>query len=196
MDYFENIFATTNPSLEGFDFNELQGKLSEDEKDALSRPFTKKEVGAALKRMAPTKAPGLDGFCALFFQRYWDIVGNDISRSMLSVLNGRAMLRDMNQIVISLIPKVKKLKTMKGIRPISLCNTTYNIVSKAISNRIKQVLPHIIDDKQSVFVPKRIITDNVMAAYETFHFMKKRMIRRRSWVVAKLDMSKAYDKVE
>jgi hypothetical protein len=70
------------------------------------------------------------------------------------------------------------------------------IVTKIISNRIKHVLNDIISPQQSVFLPGRLITDNILIAYEAFHYIKQAKSRKYGYVGFKLDMAKAYDHTE
>lgn len=174
ISYYDSLFTSNHPT--DYDFHKITSlidpKVSEETNNFLLTPFTK-EVRKALFYLHPFKALGLDGFTALFFQKAWDTIGGDVIRESLDILNQRKKLIDMNQTVVTLIPKTKNASSMKDFRPISLCNITYKIVVKAITNRFKGVLDSIIDPMQSAFVPGRAITDNVILGFECMHWLKK-----------------------
>ncbi len=143
--------------------------------DAMNRELLSEckaeEVHQALKQMYPTKAPGPDGMSAIFYQSYWEIVDPEVIQAILSILHSGYMLRKINFTHIVLIPKIKEPVKITNFRPIALCNVIYKIVSKILANRLKSVLPLVISDTQSAFVPSRLITYNVLVAFEVLHSM-------------------------
>ena len=72
----------------------------------LIKDFSAEEVRIALRQMHPTKAPGPDSMSAIFYQKYWDTVGIDVTNMELNVLNSNASLHDINDTYITLVPKV------------------------------------------------------------------------------------------
>ncbi|XP_048499711.1 uncharacterized protein LOC104890046 isoform X5 [Beta vulgaris subsp. vulgaris] len=163
---------------------------------ALLKPYSKDEIYTALQQMHPSKAPGPDGMHAIFYQRFWHIIGDDVTSFVCSILHGSPFPPCLNKTNIALIPKVKDPKLASEFRPIALCNVLYKLVSKAVVMRLKNYLPNMVTENQSAFVPGRLITDNALIALEIFHSMKYRNKSRRGVVAMKLDMSKAYDRVE
>ena len=85
---------------------------------------------------------------------------------------------------------------MTDFRPISLCNVVYKLISKVLGNHLKVILPQIISENQSEFLSGRLITNNVLVAFELMHYLEHKKEGKEGFVAIKLDMSKVYDRVE
>ncbi|KAL5763033.1 hypothetical protein ACOSP7_019297 [Xanthoceras sorbifolium] len=104
-------------------------RLSPPSRRLLERPFVADKVCRALFEMTPSKAPGLDGFNAGFFQKFWPTVGKNVTDTCLSILNDRGSMRDLNHTLIVLILKVDRAVKLGDFRPISLCNVSLKIAA-------------------------------------------------------------------
>ena len=123
-------------------------------------------------------------------------MGGDITNAVLVALNLGIILESINTTFISLIPKIQNPKKVSDFRPISFCNVFYKLISKVLVNRLKLVLPYVVSDSQSAFLSGRLIIDNVLVAFETLHYLKGKTQGKLGFMALKLDMSKAYDRVE
>ncbi|RVX07677.1 putative mitochondrial protein [Vitis vinifera] len=89
-------------------------------------PFAVEKVKDALFAMHPDKSPGDDGFSPGFYQRHWEIVGEDVANACIGWLND----------------------------------------------------------------------DSILIAHEVLHFLKRKREGRIGYAALKIDISKAYDKLE
>ena len=108
IDYYSELFTTSNPSHLAEVLENIPQVVSDSMNADLVKPFVKQEVDVALKQMAPLKAPGLDGMPPIFYQHYWDSIGDDVSCAVLSCLNSGSIPASLNHTHITLIPKIKK----------------------------------------------------------------------------------------
>lgn len=194
-DYFTRLFAATTTSWESIT-DSLSSKVTEEKNSMLSAEVEEKEIKVALFHMHPDKSPGPDGMSPGFYQKYWHIVKSDIISIVSQFFTSGIINPQLKHTNITLIPKKKNPIFMTDLRPISLCNVVYKIISKVFANRMKRVIDYIISDSQSAFIPGHLITDNILVAFEMMHFMKRKDKGKDSWMALKLDMSKAYDRVE
>ncbi|KAL0448005.1 UNVERIFIED_CONTAM: putative mitochondrial protein [Sesamum latifolium] len=158
--------------------------------------FSEDEVTKALFHMSLLKSPGPDGVPPIFFHKFWHVVKSDVVACVLKFLNHCILPPSFNDTNIVLIPKYKNPETLAQFLPISLCNVVYKIASKTIANRLKPWLDSIISPSQSAFVPGCLITNNVLLAFEINHYLNTRTKGRKHFMNLKLDISKAYDRVE
>ena len=141
--------------------------------EALTAPYTEEEDKKALFAIGDLKVPGPDGLHAIFDRRFWDLLSEELTKTVLSVVNSRVIPEGWNITTIVLIPKVDTPESITQFRPISLCNVIYKVISKMLAARLKVLLPNIVSKNRSAFVLGRIIIDNVIVAYECLHTMKK-----------------------
>jgi hypothetical protein len=157
--------------------------------------YTEKEIKRALDDIGDLKAPGADGMPAIFYKKFWGTVGDTVVKEVLHVLRGGSIPR-WNKTIVVLIPEVENPDHLKDLCPISLCNVVYKLISKVIVNRLKIILGEAVSPNQSALVPGRLISDNTILAYEMSHFMRRNRKGKDVYMTFKLDMSKAYDRVE
>ena len=138
--------------------------LSTEDSTALARPLIDVEIFEALHSMKPFKAPSPDGLYAVFFQKFWEVVGTLVKHAIHDIFSSGIMPMDLNQTLITLIPKQKDPETFNHYRPISLCNTVYKIVTKILVLKIKPFLPTLVSPLQTAFVTGRRGLDNVVIA--------------------------------
>ena len=190
--YFKDLFvATPTDNIEGV-LQSVERRITPQLNDRLTQRYTPDEVQTTLFQMHPSKAPRPDGMSPFFFQKYWHIVGHDVTEVVLPILHSGHMLKKMNHTHIVLIPK-KDPTHLADYKPISLSNVVSQIISKVIANRLKYILPNVVSESQSAFVPNRLITDNITVAYELLHIMRNRRRGKVGHMAVKLDISKAYD---
>jgi hypothetical protein len=153
-------------------------KVSPEMNADLTKEYTNEEIKAALFQMGPTKAPGPDGFPALFYQTHWEFLQEEICQAVRSFLDGSLLPEGLCDSVIVLIPNVTNPEHLRNYGPISLCNVLYKIASKVLANCLKLLPPLIISKNQSAFVPGRLVMDNALIAYESLHTIRQQRSKR------------------
>ncbi|XP_043814104.1 uncharacterized protein LOC122724008 [Manihot esculenta] len=195
LDFYTKLFTSEGGDTEPV-LRYVQKRVTVRQNEKLMTDFSAEEVREAIFSMHPDKAPGPDGLNPGFFQAYWEIVGEDVTKACLKCLNEGNSLPGKNVTNVVLIPKKKTPEVVADLRPISLSNVADRIVCKALANRLKSILADVVSDSQSAFIPNRLITDSIIVAYELFHTMKRKTQGLTGFLSLKTDMSKAYDRIE
>lgn len=120
----------------------------------------------------------------------------DVNELIEDLMNNKQNPNQINATHIVLISKVQNPENVSQFRPISLYNYSYKVLSKVMANHLKPLLSALISPTQNVFMAGRQKQDNIGIAYEIFHFLKLRKTKRKFKLGIKLNMHKAYDRME
>jgi hypothetical protein len=174
--------------------NLIQPCISKSENAQLCLIPSPSEIKEVVFNMQSLKSPGPDGLPPLFYKKYWHIVGNTMIKAVQNFFTSGKQLKEMNFSFIVLIPKIQNPSAINHYRPISLCNTTYKIISKRLVDRLRSVLPDLISPAQFAFISGRWIAETQLIVQEILHSFKIRKVKG-GFVAMKLDLQKAYDRV-
>ena len=177
--FYESLYRSTkiNPnSFKNSPFFNLESvtTLSEEEKKSCEGLINEEECINALKDFDNNKTPGTDGLPAEFYRFFWPDICHDLLASYNFAFQHGTLSISQRRGIISLIPKKSKDKTLlENLRPISLLNVDYKILTKVITKRIEKVLPTLINSDQTGYVKGRFIGENVRLIYDVIncHFL-------------------------
>ncbi|XP_017604816.1 uncharacterized protein LOC108451662 [Gossypium arboreum] len=195
-EYFQLLFKSNLNSNNVLNLDYIERCISGEDNDKLLKDFMDSEIKEACSQMDPRKAPRIDWLLGNFFKENWDVVGEDVIILCLDILRGEKNVDCLNDTIIILILKIKEPVDMTNFRPISICRVIYKIVTKVLANRMRETLPLCISQNQSAFVSRRMVHDNILIAHELVHYLQSGKNGSNKGFVIKLDMSKAYDRVE
>jgi hypothetical protein len=194
--FFRELYTKDSSVCPDDLLNLIHQPISAEINSSLCKEFSDDEIGDALFQIGPLKAPGPDGMPGRFFQRNWAVMKDDVIKAVKKFFMNGVIPEGLNDTVIVLIPKGNIPERLEDYRPISLCNVVYMIISKCLVNRLRPFLDDLISETQSAFVPGRLITDNAVIAFESFHKIQRSKNPKDTHCTYKLDLSKAYDRVD
>ena len=171
--------------------------LTDEDKRLCNKLFEHDEFYDALMTLKPNKVPGLDGITLEFYREFW----KDLSPFLIAMYRhsyDKGILPEsVHWGLISLLPKNNKdMRYVKNMCPLALLNNDYKILTKAIDNRLREILPEIIEiisKDQSGFIKGRKISHNIRKSLDIMDFAKKQNI---PMLILTIDMEKCFDHLE
>src|SRR6266498_4982349 len=136
--FYKELFGEPeeSPSTLDEEGNQDIVQVSQEENSILIAPFTEKEVKDVVFQMEHNKAPGLDGFPAEFYQKFWDVIKGDLMQMFQDLHSGDLPIFSLNFGVITLIPKIQEANLIQQYRPICLLNVSFNFFTKVATDRL------------------------------------------------------------
>jgi hypothetical protein len=141
-------------------------RLAPEQYNFCEQKLTLSDLKEAVDSMANDKAPGCDGFPCEFYKAFWDDIGPDLHKVYLEAFAARSLGTLINKGNIKFIPKSGDPEEITNWRPITLLNVSYKIIAKALSLKVRHLLPQIIRPEQTGFIKSRYILDNIIAVWE------------------------------
>jgi hypothetical protein len=136
---------------------------------------------------------GPDDFPSRFFHHFWDFIKKDPRKMLNYTLQKKKVGGSTNSTFLALIPKYSNPSNFTHFHPISLCNSSYKILTRIIANRLNPLIAKLILENQNGYLREKQITDNNILVQEAIHSSKKIKIPR---MVVKIDMENTFDRVK
>ena len=193
----KDLVDTGNPfvpdELHLQDFLSELGKLSPESKANLVKNLTFEQVEDVVKHECDyNKSPGLDGLTYEFYKATWDVIGDDFAKVLKVQMTRFRIIESDQHGATRLASKVDGVPAVTELRPITLLNCDYKILSKCFVKRLTPVMPEVIlsgqlcsnGAKNIMFVISNIISS---VDYVNLHKVPAFLVS--------FDMYKAYDRV-
>lgn len=142
--------------------------------------------------MENNKSPGFDGLTTNFYKHFWPLFGSRLTYVFNYALKAGSLSVTQRRGIITLIFKKGDRTRLKNWRPITLLTTDYKILTKALANRLKKVLPTLIHSDQTACVPGRTINDNVSLIRDAIYYANE---TNTLLALISIDQLKAFDRV-
>ena len=167
-------------------------KLEDQEAARLEKLFMEEEVFVSLHELNGEKETGPNGYTVAFWQFSWETVKGEVMTIFKDFLVFGKFVKSLNSTFIVMVPKKERADDFKDFRPISLVGSLYKLIAKVLANRLKKVMSRLVNKAQNAFVEGRQILDASLVANEVIDSMTR---RKEKGILCKLDIEKAYDKL-
>lgn len=125
---------------------------------------THDEISKVVFNLNKNSAPRHDGFGAIFFQTYWEIIKHDMFKGVMQFFfTSGWLLPNFNANINALIPKTNNADTVEQFRPIAIANFKFKVISKILLDRLSAIMLAITSVQQRGFIKGRSIKDCIVS---------------------------------
>ena len=194
--FYQSLYNHKNTTgiNESLLFKNLPGKMShlnEQDKLTLDAEIPMQELETIILKSQNNKSPGTDGFSNEFFRILWPHINMILLKLMKSYRDKGTIDQNHNMGIITCIPKGGKLHSeLKNWRPITLLNSLYNFFSAILAERIKLILPKLINTVQKGFMNGRFISENSRLIHDVIN---KYSLQNLKGLIILIDFEKAFN---
>ena len=172
--------------------NIIKTKLTAEQAQLCEGEVTHEEITHAVRQAQNDKSPGTDGLTYEFYKSFWQLLGKDLVQVFNYSFENRELPDLQNCSLLTLLFKKGERALLSNRRPISLLNTDYKILAKALSVKLSRVLTNMVSDDQTFGVPERTILNKVFILRDLVIICKQRNIPA---AIISIDQMKAFDRV-
>lgn len=195
--FYEKLFTTKEPNIEEINRHitsiNLENTVSEDDGNKCEGLVNKEECLKSLNKMKLNKSPGSDGLTVEFYRKFWIYLKEILINSLNDAYKNKKLSDSQRTGILSLIYKKNDHCDLNNWRPITLLNVDYKILAHCLAERIKPILPKIINTDQNGFVMGRNIRYNIRLIQDIIDYTEK---NKFDGSIIFLDFAKAFDSIE
>ena len=194
VNFFQDVYSdnVVDASKQNVFINNFLKKfiLAPSKMKKLNKPITISEVKAAITKLNPNSAPGLDGLTSNYYKMLKNVYAPLLQKLFKNSSKGSKLPLSFSQAVIKLLPKVHNSNELKDFRPIRLINTDQKILSHLLASRVKKLLNKVRGKDQSAYLRGRQINSTILIT----RLLIKKM--RKNDAAVCLDFKKAFDSID
>lgn len=150
--FFEDLYSAGNKEDPNLNIVRNFPHIDAARRDSLAELPSNEEIRRAIFAMGPYKAPEIDGYCPIFYQKNWSIVEQSLCNFVRDIFTGNVSLADSNKTLLALIPNRERPESVTHFRPIALCTVHYKCIAKILTLRIRSLIDEIISPFQVRFM--------------------------------------------
>ena len=172
--------------------NKIKTKLTDEQAQLCEGEVSYDEITQAVSQTLNDRSPGTDGLTYEFYKSFWQLLGKDLVKVFNHSFENKELPESQKYGLLTLLFKKGERALLSNWRPVSLLNTDYKILAKALSVRLSKVLANIVSDDQTCGVPGRTILNNAFILRDLVVICKQKNI---PVAIIRIDQMKTFDRV-